>query len=400
MKTLVFAAFVLSASLAMTASGQVKSVAAANNQPSSKPAADQAASNATRVRVLRPNPKEVAVTASSSASSAPQTQERPGFNNHSAAARFRRSNSPGALPDSANNISAALSPDGTSPNSVRPDAVTVGHSGLKPAGSTSKAIASVGNSMPTASVPKAAPTQIYRVGPGDVLDIQLADNPGRNSTLFTVLDDGVLEYPLAGNPIVVGGMTTSDIAALLRQRIRIFADPKVKVDVRDYASHTVTINGFVAAPGIKILRREAMPLYAVLAEALVLPEAGRATITREAQAPIVVDLKDANLSTTLVVPGDVIKVTGIPPMPSEFFFVGGEISSPGQKPFHTGLTLTQAILASGGTKPSAGSRVRVSRQGADGRLATVEFNLRKIQTGKTPDPVLQKGDRIEVTASN
>lgn len=233
-----------------------------------------------------------------------------------------------------------------------------------------------------------------------MLDIQLTDNPSRNSTLFTVLDDGVLEYPFAGNPVVVGGLTTSEIAALLRQRIKIFDNPQVKVDVRDYTSHAVSISGFVAAPGTKILRREAMPLYAMLAEALVLPEAARATITREGVAPIVVDLEDANQSATLVVPGDVIKLSGMPPAPAEFYFVGGEINSPGQKPFHAGLTLTQAILACGGTKSSAGSRVRVSRQGADGRLTSEEFNLRKIQTGKTPDPVLQKGDRIEVTTGN
>ena len=241
----------------------------------------------------------------------------------------------------------------------------------------------------------AASTQIYRVGPGDVLDIQLSNYPGRNSTLFTVLPDGVLEYPLAGNPIVVGGMTTVQIATLLQQRIKIFDDPKVKVDVRDYASHAVTIVGFVSAPGTKILRREAVPLYTMLAEALVLPDAARATITRQGAPPINVDLKDARLSAALVVPGDVIKVTGV--APAQFFFVGGEIRSPGQKPFHAGLTLTQAILASGGTKTSGDLKVKVSRQGTDGTLATEEFNLRKIQTGKTPDPVLRSGDRLEVT---
>jgi len=244
----------------------------------------------------------------------------------------------------------------------------------------------------------AASTQIYRVGPGDVLDIQLSNYPSRTSTLFTVLPDGILEYPLAGNSIVVGGMTTVEITKLLQQRIKIFDDPKVKVDVRDYASHAVTIIGFVSAPGTKILRREAVPLYTVLAEALVLPEAARATITRQGAPPINVDLKDPRLSAALVVPGDVIKVTGV--APAQFFFVGGEIRSPGQKPFHAGLTLTQAILASGGTKTSGDLKVKVSRQGTDGTLATEEFNLRKIQTGKTPDPVLRSGDRLEVTTAN
>ncbi|HEV7746263.1 MAG TPA: polysaccharide biosynthesis/export family protein [Pyrinomonadaceae bacterium] len=387
MRSPIFAAFVLSASLAMTASAQVKSVAAANNQPSSKSASDQGPSSATRARILRPNSNSESTTAKTAAVVTAQTQAKADFNNHSEANRFRRTTTTVAPPAESNK---------TADNSS-----SIGHSSLKPAGAATKTILPIANSAMAAPVPTAmAATQTYRVGAGDVLDIQLAENPGRNSTLFTVLDDGVLEYPLAGNPIVVGGMTTAEISTLLGQRIKIFENPSVKVDVRDFASHTVSINGLVAAPGTKILRREAMPLYAMLAQALVLPEAGCVTITREGQAPIVVELKNGNAAATLVVPGDSIKVAGAPPVPTEFFFVGGEINSAGQKPFHTGLTLTQAILASGGTKTSAGPKVKVSRQGADGRLATEEFNLRKIQSGKTPDPVLQKGDRIEVTTSN
>jgi protein involved in polysaccharide export with SLBB domain len=218
--------------------------------------------------------------------------------------------------------------------------------------------------------------------------------------LFTVLEGGLLEYPFAGDPIVVAGLTTSQIAALLRQRIKIFENPTVAVHVRDYASHAVTVSGFVAAPGTRTLRREAVPLYTILAETQVLPEAVRATVIRQGQAPFIVDLKNANLSSTLIVAGDAIKVSGMSAGPTEFFFIGGEIVSPGQKSYHPGLTLTQAILASGGTNTSAGSRVRVSRQRADGKLATEEYNLRNIQTGKTPDPALQKGDRIEVTNAN
>ena len=83
--------------------------------------------------------------------------------------------------------------------------------------------------------------------------------------------------------------------------------------------------------------------------------------------------------------------------PPEFFYVGGEIQSPGQKSFHAGMTLTQAVLASGGVTAQAGPRVRVLRQGADGRLVASEYNLREIEGGAAPDPTLQPGDRIEVT---
>ena len=161
----------------------------------------------------------------------------------------------------------------------------------------------------------------------------------------------------------------------------------------------MTITGFVGAPGLKILRREAVPLFVLLSEAMPFSEAARATIIRQGLAPLDVDLAESNASSTLVVPGDVIKVSGMSPAPTEFFFVGGEVNSPGQKPYHSGLTLTQAILASGGCSKIAGIKVQLSRQGADGRLVTSEYNLSNIQRGEIPDPALQKGDRLEISAA-
>ena len=104
--------------------------------------------------------------------------------------------------------------------------------------------------------------------------------------------------------------------------------------------------------------------------------------------------------STLVLPGDVIKVLGAAPPPTEFYFVGEGLASPGQKPYHSGLTLTQAILASGGLRITGSSKIRVSRQRADGRLGHEDYDLRKIQGGKDPDPTLERGDRLEVIGSN
>jgi protein involved in polysaccharide export with SLBB domain len=396
MKNLAFAAIILSASLAAAVSGQVKSVAVANNQPTAKTApANQptnqsvghALPNVTRARLWGPDAKGLPL-GSIVSSGTNQSHTKPDFNNHTEAVRVRRANLLLPAPAESSNKTPAKTPLDSPKTETK---------NLKASPATLSLTNNAANVSPTLAT---ALTQVYRVGVRDVLDIQLSDLPSGNSTLFTVLEDGALEYPLAGDPIVVDGLTTPEIAALLKQRIKIFDSPTVTVTVRDYASHAVNISGFVAAPGTKILRREAMPLYAVLAEALILPEAARATITRHGHEPLVVDLKDANLSATLVVPDDVIKVSGPSLSPSEFYFVGGQISLPGQKPFHVGLTLTQAILASGGTSASAGSKVRVSRQGTDGRLKTEEHNLRRIQSGKTPDPVLQNGDRIEITTAN
>jgi protein involved in polysaccharide export with SLBB domain len=356
MKNIKFAAAFLIAIVATTASSQVKSVTAQNNSPA----------KASRPRVLKQNVKANGHTDISP--EAPTLQAR--ANNPAETLRNA------AVPTS-------KSPAGTRDGSNSPGPVDANNASASPSTSVSGTVVS------------AAPTEIYRVGSQDVLDIQLGGNNTKESTLFTVLESGELEYPLASAPVKVAGLTTAEIAGLLREQIRILENPRVVVNVRDYASHRVTITGFVAAPGQKSLRREAVPLFALLAEASVLREATWATIIRRGRLVVVADLKDPKQAATLVTSGDVIKVTGALD-PTEFLFIGGAINSPGQKPYLSGITLTQAILASGGTAANAGDTVRVSRLGANGRLTTQEHKLRKIQSGKIPDPVLQNGDRIEV----
>ncbi|MBC7930650.1 MAG: polysaccharide biosynthesis/export family protein [Rubrivivax sp.] len=242
-------------------------------------------------------------------------------------------------------------------------------------------------------------TSFYRIGIGDVLDVRLlnAPDPGR-STLYTVLAGGALDYPLLREPVTAAGMTAEELSAQLIAELRhrgVFDRPQVRVSVREYASHAVLVSGLAGDPGTKILRREAIPLYVVVAEAQPKPEAGRAVIISHATGKTrSVDLNDAAAMSTLVQSGDVVNLTVRPP---EFFYVGGEITSPGQKDFHVGLTLTQALMASGGATRLAGDKVKVARAGEDGRLVSIEYNLRQIEGGVVPDPVLQAGDRIEVS---
>jgi protein involved in polysaccharide export with SLBB domain len=251
------------------------------------------------------------------------------------------------------------------------------------------------NTVAVAS-PAALPTNIYRVGVGDILDIRLLNSQGRESTLYSVMAGGLLEYPLAGDPVPVAGLTTDEIDARLTSLIKVIENPQVVVSVREYGSHTVIVAGLVNDPGTKVLRREAMPLYVVLAEAQLKPEAGRASIMRANGESVEVNLTDQKATTALVLPGDVVTIMALPPAPPQFFYVGGQVNSPGQKDFHQGLTLTQAVLASGGATRFAGSKVKVSRQGTDGKLVLTEYNLKQIESGKIPDPVLQPGDRLEV----
>ncbi len=250
---------------------------------------------------------------------------------------------------------------------------------------------------PDTSKPAPAPASFYLIGVGDVLDIQLLNSPSRESTLYTVLEGGMLDYPLAGEAVKVTGLTTDEIGAQLTSRVKLYDNPRIAVTVREYASHNVIITGLVHEPGTKALRREAMPLFVILAEAQPRADAARAIIMRTGSPAQTIDLADTTATSTLVYPNDVIRLVGVPPPSPKYFFIGGQIASPGQKDFHQGLTLTQAILASGGMTRFAGSKAKVLRQGADGRLVTTEYNLKKIEQGKDPDPILEAGDRIEIS---
>ena len=241
-------------------------------------------------------------------------------------------------------------------------------------------------------------TSNYAVGIGDVLDVRLSNLAMRESTLFTVMRDGTLEYPLVGNPLRVVGMTTDDIARLLATQIKVLNAPRVSVSVRDYASHGVMVTGAVGNPGRKILRREAVPLFAVLAESMVSPEATLAIITHNGKDGSPISLKDEKAVATAVVSGDVIKITGnAAELAKKFVYISGNVSAPGEKMFRDGMTLTQAVIAAGGVPRATGNKVRVSRQNQNGFLTASEYDLSAISEGKAQDPQLQAGDRIEVT---
>lgn len=245
---------------------------------------------------------------------------------------------------------------------------------------------------------RGAAASFYAVGIGDVLDVRLPNLATRESTLFTVMKDGTLEYPLVGNAVRVVGLTTDAIAKLISDQIKVLNSPRVSVSVRDYASHSVVVTGAVGNPGRKILRLEAVPLFAILAESLVRPEATVATVTHSGKDGLPINLKDEKAMATLVVSGDTIKISGGPSLtPNKFVYVSGSVAAPGEKMFRDGMTLTQALIAAGGSQHSPKIVVKISRQNEKGFLVSSEYELNAIEGGKAPDPRLQAGDRIEVT---
>jgi protein involved in polysaccharide export with SLBB domain len=252
-----------------------------------------------------------------------------------------------------------------------------------------------------ASTTAMLPTDIYKIGVGDVLSINLQGAPSDQSTYFTVLKDGTVDYPLANEFVEVAGLTTDQIEDILKPKIKLFENPVLTVRVREFSSHTFTVLGLVDKPGEKFLQREAVPLYVVRAEAVVQPKAVCASIRHAAGQVDSLDLRDRKYEDVLIYPGDIIEFKSDEPGTAvsaepQFYFIGGNIHSGGQKDFHAGITLTQAILASGGLRKTGEKNVTVRRKNGDGLLVSEHFDLKAIKEGKVADPAILAGDTIEV----
>ena len=318
---------------------------------------------------------------------------------------FDKKSTSDAKPDENTSESVESASLPTVNKSERPDSSTLGNAAIRRDSQSARAVAAASMGRPDKTEASGiarqqsvsvALTEEYRVGIGDVLDIRLEDMPTQESTLFTVVVGGFIEYPLLSQPLRVVGLTTDEILERLTADIKVIRNPRVFLKVREYYSHRVIVNGAVENPGGKPLRREAMPLYAVLAAAIPRAEATSATIVRAGKAQPPLALSDQKAMSTLIMPGDIIRIAGKSEGAKEFFYAGGQIVSPGEKSFRTGMTLTQALLACGGKTREAGKGVKISRRNTDGFLVTSEYDLRGIEEGKALDPLLQAGDRIEV----
>ena len=238
-------------------------------------------------------------------------------------------------------------------------------------------------------------TKIYRVGPNDVLDIRINDNASQ-STLFTITASGLLEHPMLAEPMTAGGLTTDEISSRMESELKrraLMDHPKVSVGVRDYASHTILVSGLVKDSGTKILRREAIPLYVVVADAQPLPEAARVTVLRnESNQTFDVELAESSEMNLLVRSGDVITLH---PSVTQFVYIGGAVAQPGEKTYRRGLTLTQALISAGGVTSKA-KEASIGRDDGKGFLVVTKYKLKEIESGKVQDPAVKPGDRITI----
>ncbi len=263
---------------------------------------------------------------------------------------------------------------------------------------------------PPATTPAPSPptSSEYQVGPGDVLEVTVYDNP-ELSRIPTVQTNGAITYPLLGE-IQVAGLTVSEVQRKITNLLAkdYLVNPQVEVKVREYQSQFVSVVGELNAPGRKPLRGRTR-LIDVLTEAggftprasgevLITRtegtfEGGRKTLVVRLSASAAPTLQDTvNLELPLH-NGDIITAS-----PKYYVTVDGEVNKPGRYAIESDLTVTGAVSLAGGLTRFGSNTVKVKRTDAQsGKTSLLEVDLKDVRNGKQPDLPLLPNDVLSVS---
>jgi polysaccharide biosynthesis/export protein len=264
------------------------------------------------------------------------------------------------------------------------------------------------NLLPSPPAASPTPSPEYRLGPGDVLEIEVFDNPelSRNAVVQT---DGTVALPLLGE-VPLAGLTIAEAKDRLIERLGrdYLVNPQVDVRVKEYQSQFVTVTGEIASPGRKPLRGARTRLIDVLVEAggLTPRASGEIVVTRSdgtfdnGTRSVRVQLGGASLSPELELPlqavlrsGDIITVS-----PKYYVTVEGEVARPGRYVLDVALTVSGAVSSAGGLTRFGRQRVQVRRiEAATGRVRVFDVDLKAVRKGDAEDPPLQPNDTISVS---
>lgn len=229
--------------------------------------------------------------------------------------------------------------------------------------------------------------QEYTVGEGDVLNINVYENPDLATTV-RVSSNSTIRVPLLGE-ITVKDMSVSQVAAKIE---RLFADgylvnPQVDVFISEHRSKQAHIYGEIRSPGPMELRGQITFLEFISKAGGLTKDAGRtASITRVSETngetqEITIDLEklirkgDKTLNIKIQ-DNDSIYISK-----AKTYYVSGEVKKPDSYKFEPDLTVIKAITVAGGfSKIAAKNKVKIIR--------SIDGKEHVFQNVKMDDPVL------------
>ncbi|MDB6134780.1 MAG: polysaccharide export protein Wza [Verrucomicrobiales bacterium] len=255
------------------------------------------------------------------------------------------------------------------------------------------------------------PEESYRVGPGDVLEIDFIGSPDGPQRTY-VGPDGKIYFNLLSGLQVWGYTLEETRSALMHGLTEFFQNPQVSLTLREVHSRRVQVMGRVNVPGLYELNQPTTVLDAIS------QAKGAATSRLAGSTEEMADLEHSFLLRKgrvipvnferLIRQGDTsqniyLQADDLLLLPSAMnsqIFVLGAVNTPRAVPYRGRTTLITALAACRGlainAKPKHVAIVRGSLQ--DPSLAVVDANA--ILKGKMPDILLSPRDIVYVPASS
>lgn len=94
------------------------------------------------------------------------------------------------------------------------------------------------------------PSATYQLRPNDTINVVVFREPDLTLNTVPISGTGEISMPLLG-PMRVAGLTASQLEAQLEERLNAYLRfPDVTINIVQYGSHLVTVEGYVTSPGI------------------------------------------------------------------------------------------------------------------------------------------------------
>ena len=237
----------------------------------------------------------------------------------------------------------------------------------------------------------------YRLGPGDVLDVQIVGRLDVTRVQIVVDPEGAIALPPLGT-IRVARLTLLEANRTITARARaIFRYADVSIAVISPRSFEVVVSGEVERPGtLQVLATQRLH-EVILTTGGITPRgsARHVLVARDGRSTeidlLLFELKGDITQNPFVQEGMRINV---PPRVAPVTLTGA-VRRPGEYELGPGGSLRELLELTGGvTVAGAGSDARLTRVGADGRKETTSLDLRTVSAAA--DVPLRAGDTLYV----
>ncbi len=249
------------------------------------------------------------------------------------------------------------------------------------------------------------PVESYVLGPGDVMEIEIAEVGGTLARTF-VMPDGMVYYNLAGG-VHAEGLTTAELSKQLREALkRDYTNPLVNVSLVEVRSRRFWVLGRVFKPGLYPLRQPTTLLEAISMAGGLFTSRFSGTTEELADLSASVVIRDGEILPVnfekLVRAGDTSQniylhhndYIYLPSATTSTVLLLGAVAAPQAIGYKDSLTLIDCIAQGKGPAKGAYLKEVVIVRGTLDKPAASIVNLGAILTGKETNVLLQPGDIV------